>query len=96
MRDKTTKEREGERQAQRAREQLSKAKRVLADLRAQAQNLNLEGRLTRKIGQVIFDQIEWLIAEDETYAQAAAEMWAATGRQRDGEDLASSCAREQD
>lgn len=71
---KTTKELETERAQARLNERQIKAGSVLLDLRAQIERLQHAAKMGDLINE-IREHIEWLIAEDEAYANAAARIF---------------------
>lgn len=89
-RDQTTKEREGERAAKRLEQRVAQAKAGLVTL---SEATNCLGRfpLMGKVLEQMRAHMEWLVAESEPYAQAAAELYVqARGDERNG------CAEDHD
>lgn len=77
--EKTTREKQELRAAERATEKKLRAKKVLNQLQQVAAELDRAGHPANKIAAEIRAQIEWAIAEDEAYTTAAAELWADQG-----------------
>lgn len=77
-RDKTSKERAAEAAERRAARGVSLAKQALRTIQTAKREIDSyarELRALRPLREMLDDKIEWLIAEDESFAHAAAELW---------------------